>query len=77
MLRLLESDNKKTKVQFQANKQTSAFQAIVIAPGATISTYQYIYQFYTLGTYYTKSQFPMMLIITISIDTNDQVVPLV
>ena len=77
LLRLLESDNKKTKVQFQANKQTGAFQVITVAPGATISTYQCIHQFYALDTCHTKSQFPIILIIAVSINTNDQVVPLV
>ena len=47
LLHLLESDNRKTKVQFQANEQTGAFQAVAVAPGATISAHRRIRQFYS------------------------------
>ena len=71
LLRFLESVKKETKVQFQAS---GAFQAAVGVLGATISAHRRICQFYAC---YTKSQFPMILIISISINANNEVVLLV
>ena len=70
--RLVDADEGNVS-QIQWDEETGAFEAVCIAPAATVSASYRLRRFFTIDTYYTKSRFPMMLMIIYSINTNDNV----
>ncbi len=56
--------------------EIGAFLAVCVAPTIAISASYRLRRFFTIDTCYTKSQFPMMLMIVYSININDNVLPL-
>ena len=64
------------KSQLKTCQVTGAFKAVAITPSATINASRYIRGFYALDACHIKSQFPMMLMIAVSINANNNVVPL-
>jgi hypothetical protein len=48
----------------------------ITAPSTTINACRNIRRFVALDACYTKSKYPMMLMIAVGIDANDNVIPL-
>src|SRR5215212_7149039 len=58
------------------DEDTGRFEAAAFAPSATIYACQYIRRFIALDACHAKSKYPMMLMIAVGIDANDNVIPL-
>jgi hypothetical protein len=52
------------------------FKATAFAPSTTINACRNIWRFVALDACYTKSKYPMMLIIAVGIDANNNAIPL-
>ena len=58
------------------DEDTSRFEAAAFAPSATINACRSIQKFVALDACHTKSKYPMMLMIAVGIDANDNAIPL-
>jgi hypothetical protein len=58
------------------DEETGRFEAAAFALSATINACQNIQKFVALDICYTKSKYPMMLMIAVGIDANDNAIPL-
>jgi len=58
------------------DEETGRFEAAAFAPSATINAYRNIRKFVALDACHTKSKYPMMLMIVVGIDANDNAIPL-
>ena len=58
------------------DEETSRFEAAAFAPSATINACWNIRKFVALDACHTKSRYPMMLMIAVGIDANDNAIPL-
>ena len=67
-LKEVDSDN---QFCFKCNESIGAFEAACVALAAIIFASERLRRFYAIDACHTKSRFPMMLMIVVSIDTND------
>jgi hypothetical protein len=58
------------------DEDTGRFEAAAFAPSATINACRNIRKFVALDACHTKSKYPMMLMIAVGIDANDNAIPL-
>ena len=58
------------------NEETGWFEAAAFAPSAAINACWHIWKFVVLDVCHTKSKYPMMLMIVVGIDANNNAIPL-
>ena len=72
-LQRLVDANEGNVSQIQWDEETGAFEAVCVAPAATVSASYRLRRFFAIDACHTKSQFPMMLMIVCGLDANNNV----